>query len=179
MNNVDHQREDGERQREQRRQEALYRRTDHYKKWDRVEQRHAHKFKLSVAATKPVFECLGIGFSATVFGLAVATHLTETVSELCERPLTVTVLLLGTLGLLTGALAVQPVGHWAFMQFAASQKSSLSAFPPRVAGQPRSGVALAGVVTLVAYAAIFSFAYAFAHQMVSRVPSIVCIAPLP
>jgi hypothetical protein len=180
MHKSDHRHKDEEQRREQRRQQALYRRTNHYKKWDRVEQSQAYKFKSSVASTKPVFDCLGmIGFSATLFGLTIAAHLSQPMNELCERQLTASFLLLGTLGLVTGSLAFQPVGHWVMMQFAGSQKSSLSSFPSRVAGLPRTGIAFAGVVMLVAYAGVFAMAYSFADQMVSRVPSIVCIGPLP
>lgn len=180
MNNVDYRREDEEGKLERRRQDALYRQTEHHKKWDRVEQSQAHKFKSSVASTKPFFDCLGmIGFSATIFGLAIAAHLSEPVNELCERPLSLSFLLLGMLGLFTGAMAFRPVGHWAMMQFAGSRKSSLTPFPPRVAGQPRAGVTLAGVATLLSYATVFTLAYAIAHQLVSRVPSVTCVPPLP
>ena len=180
MSNAEHRREEEERRIERRRQDALYRQTEHYQKWNRVEQSQAHKFKSSVAATKPVFDCLGmIGFSATIFGLAIAAHLSEPMNDVCERPLTPSFLLLGILGLVTGVLAFRPVGHWAMMQFAGSRKSSLAPFPPRVAGQPRTGVALASLATLFVYASVFVLAYAIAHQMVSRVPATVCVSTPP
>ena len=180
MDTLDHRRDEEERRIERRRLEALYQRTDHYKKWNRVEQSQAHKFKASVAATKPLFDCLGmIAFSATVFGLASAAYLSEPMNELCERPLTLSFLLLGFLGLVTGVLAFRPIGHWAMMEFAASRKSSMAPFPPSVAGQPRTGVALATFTVVVAYAAVFALAFGIAQQIASRVPAAVCVGPLP
>ena len=169
------------RRKERLRSDALYRLTEHYKKWDRVEQSQAHKFKSNVASIKPIFDCLGmIGFSATVFGLAVASHLSQAADEFCERPLIASVLLLAALGLATGALAFSPVAHYALMRFAGARKSSLAPFPPRVAGQPRTGVAMAGVAVVVTYACVFALAFAIAQQIVSRAPTVVCVArPLP
>lgn len=180
METLDHRRDEEERRIERRRLEALYRRTDHYKKWDRVEQNQSHKFRASVATTKPLFDCLGmIGISATIFGLASAAYLSEPMNELCERPLTLPFLLLGLLGLFTGVLAFQPVGHWAMMHFAGSRKASMSPFPPRIAGQPRTGLALATFTVVVAYAAVFALAFGIAQQITSRVPAAVCVGPLP
>jgi hypothetical protein len=180
MNVTDHRREEEEQRLKRRRQEAMYVQTDHHKKWDRVEQNQAYKFTASVTATKPVFDCLGmIGLSATIFGLVVAAHLSEPMNELCERPLTLSFLLLGLLGLITGVLAFQPVGHWAMMQYASARKSSLAPFPPRVAGQPRTGLALASVTVIVAYASVFALAYGLAQQMILRVPTAVCVGPHP
>ena len=180
MSNEDHKRDEEERQIEHRRWAALYRQTKHYEKWDRIERNQAHKFKASVAATKPLFDCLGmIGLSATVFGLAIGAHLSQPMNELCERPLSISFGLLVLLGLTTGALAFRPVKHWAMMSFAGAQKSSLAPFPPRVVGQPRTGTAFATVVVLVAYAGVFALALAVTQQVVSRVPPAVCVVPPP
>lgn len=180
MESRDHQRGDETGHIERRRLEALYRSTDHFKKWNRVEQSQAYKFKASVAATKPLFDCLGmIGFSATVFGLASAAYLSEPMNEVCERPFQPSVLLLGFLAMITGVFAFRPVGHWAMMEFAALRKSSLAPYVSRVAGQPRTGVALAMITTVVAYSIVFALAYGIAQQISSRVPAAVCIGPLP
>lgn len=120
-----------------------------------------------------------LAFSATVFGLASAAYLSEPMNELCERPLTLSFLLLGFLGLVTGVLAVRPIGHWAMMKFAGWRMSSMAPFPPRVAGQPRTGVAVASITVVVAYAAVFALALRIAQQITSRVPATACIGPLP
>lgn len=180
MESLEHRRDREARRIERRRLEALYRSTDHFKTWSRIEQNQAYKFKASVAATKPLFDCLGmIGFSATVFGLASAAYLSEPMNEACERPFQPSVLLLGFLASITGAFAFRPVGHLAMIGFAALRKSALAPYVPRVAGQPRTGVALATITTVAAYSIVFALAYGIAQQIVSRVPATVCVGPLP
>ncbi|MGE0768908.1 MAG: hypothetical protein AB7L90_20900 [Hyphomicrobiaceae bacterium] len=180
MESLEHRQNEEARRIERRRLEVLYRNTDHFKKWSRIEQNQAYKFKAGVAATKPLFDCLGmIGFSATVFGLASAAYLSEPMNEVCERPFQWSVLLLGFLALITGAFAFRPVGHWAMMEFAALRKSSLAPYVPRVAGQQRTGLTLAIITTVVAYSTVFALAYGIAQQIASRVPDAVCVGPLP
>ena len=177
---VEQRRDEEARARERRRLEVLYRQTPHYKKWDRVEQVQARRFKTSVADIKPIFDCLGmIAFSATIFGLAIAGYLAQPMDDLCERPISITFALLGLVGLLTGLLACRPVGHLAMCFFAGSRKSSLAPFHPRVVGQPRSGTALAGFAILIACAAAFTLAYAVGEQVVIRTPPVQCVGPLP
>lgn len=157
---------------------ARYRQSKHYRKWDRLGRLQSFKFKTSVAATKIIFDCFGmVAFSATIFGLAVAAHISQPMNELCERPLTWQFVVLAVLGLVTGAMAFRPIGYLATTAIAACQKSCLAPFHRRLLGQPRPGIIVVRIAVVAAYISVFTLAYTVGDQLVSRSPAITCAKP--
>jgi predicted tellurium resistance membrane protein TerC len=149
-----------------------YRQTEHFKKWERLERGQARKFRSSVEACKPVFDCLRmIAISATIFGLACAAQFSQPMNELCEIPLSLVAAILGFIGLVAAAMTVKPIAHWATMEAATVMKDNLAPY------SDCSGAV--GAAILVGHGLAFTLAYSLADQLVSRVPVAACIGPLP
>ena len=149
-----------------------YRQTEHFKKWDRLGRTQSVKFKSSVDACKPAFDCLRmIAISATIFGLACAAQFSQPMDELCERPIALSALVLGFIGVVAAAKTVKPIAHWATMEAAAVMKSNLAPYSDCVGA--------VGAAIILAHGLAFTLAYSLADQLISRVPSVACVGPLP
>ncbi len=166
-------------ERELARRQALYRTTEHPRKWDRFVEFQHHKFKSSVTETKRIFDCLGmVAFSASIFGFAVAAQLSLPLNELCERSISWSFVVLALLAFGTGVLAIQPMRYWASVQWGLSQKSNMKPFPFRLAGRRYGDTLIDGGVA-VTYLAVLALAYSVASQIITRVPEQICLPPLP